>query len=230
MICENIDIVPTECESTSTISKGAVLLTSGGDSVINNNNISNYATLTTTVSMDFDLMNVEPDGAQSQQVNLFTRYDKSTANMNQDQHQMLDSETNNNNNNNNAPVSNSFSFFNSKKRKNPSSCSGSPSRVCPSPNDELTDDDNQSTDNSENVDTQNEDSMNETTVEVKRVCTENEESENMDDIYDYLLCCRISLIRVCHELYMELKLEQPCSNAKDAYDLFLYFRNKLAEK
>jgi methyltransferase len=132
----------------------------------------------------------------------------------------------------NAPFSgvSCFSYMNSKKRKNPSSCSSSPSRVCPSPNDELTDDDNQSTDNSDNVDTQNEDSMNEMTVDVKRVCTENEESENMDDIYDYLLCCRISLLRVCHDLYMELKLEQPCSNAKDAYDLFLYFRNKLTEK
>lgn len=54
--------------------------------------------------------------------------------------------------------------------------------------------------------------------------------ENMDDIYDYLLCCRISLSIVNHELYFELKLEHPCTAANDGYDLFQYFRNKLREK
>uniref|UniRef100_A0A6G1SP69 U6 snRNA m(6)A methyltransferase n=1 Tax=Aceria tosichella TaxID=561515 RepID=A0A6G1SP69_9ACAR len=228
MICENIEMTPVECESASaTVLRGALQMASSGDLLINNNNnASNDATTATTVSMDLDLMNIGQDVAPSHQMNPFaglTCNDKSSISLNSDQ--VPESETNNN-----APVSISYSFINSKKRKNPSSCSSSPSRVCPSPNDELTDDDNQSTDNSDNIDTQNEDSMNETTVEVKRVCTENNESENMDDIYDYLLCCRISLIRVCHDLYMELKLEQPCSNAKDAYDLFLYFRNKLAEK
>lgn len=129
---------------------------------------------------------------------------------------------------------------NPKKRKNPSSCSSSPSRICPSPNDELTDDDNQSTDNDSdenrrvNLDNQNEDSMNEAS-EIKRICLNNDsnndnDSENMDDIYDYLLCCRISLARVCHDLYFELKLEHPCTAASDAYDLFQYFRNKLTDK
>lgn len=128
-------------------------------------------------------------------------------------------------------VGNTLSFINAKKRKNPSSCSSSPSRVCPSPNDELTDDDNQSTDNSDNIDTQNEDSMNESSLDIKRICKDNQDDcENMDDIYDYLLCCRISLNRVCHDLYFELKLEHPCTAANDAYDLFQYFRNKLAEK
>lgn len=118
----------------------------------------------------------------------------------------------------------------SKKRKNPSSCSSSPSRVCPSPNDEMTDDDNQSTDQTDH-DEQNEDSMNESIVEIKRICIKDtDESENMDDIYDYLLCCRISLTRVCHDLYFELKLEHPCTAATDAYDLFQYFRNKLSDK
>ena len=117
----------------------------------------------------------------------------------------------------------------SKKRKNPSSCSSSPSRVCPSPNDELTDDDNQSTDSTNNDD-QNDETINEL-VEIKRICIkDNDESENMDDIYDYLLCCRVSLARVCHDLYFELRLEHPCSSASDAYDLFQYFRNKLSEK
>lgn len=126
---------------------------------------------------------------------------------------------------------NSFSFINARKRKNPSSCSSSPSRICPSPNDELTDDDNQSTDNSDNIDTQNEDSMNESSLDIKRLCRDNQDDcENMDDIYDYLLCCRISLIRCCHDLYFELKLEHPCTAANDAYDLFQYFRNKFAEK
>lgn len=54
--------------------------------------------------------------------------------------------------------------------------------------------------------------------------------ENMDDIHDYLLCCRISLSIVNHELYFELKLEHPCSAANDGYELFQYFRNKLREK
>lgn len=126
---------------------------------------------------------------------------------------------------------------NPKKRKNPSSCSSSPSRICPSPNDELTDDDNQSTDDGSdvshrnNIDNHDEDSMNEAS-EIKRICLNNDDnndndSENMDDIYDYLLCCRISLARVCHDLYFELKLEHPCTAASDAYDLFQYFRNKL---
>lgn len=120
-------------------------------------------------------------------------------------------------------------FTSSKKRKNPSSCSSSPSRVCPSPNDELTDDDNQSTDNTDNDD-QNDDSMNDI-VEIKRICIKDiDDCENMDDIYDYLLCCRLSLSRVCHDLYFELKLEHPCTAASDAYDLFQYFRNKLSEK
>lgn len=119
--------------------------------------------------------------------------------------------------------------FVSKKRKNPSSCSSSPSRICPSPNEDLTDDDNQSTDNTDNDD-RNDDSMNDL-VEIKRICIkDNDDCENMDDIYDYLLCCRISLMRKCHDLYFELKLEQPCSAASDAYDLFQYFRNKLSEK
>lgn len=127
-----------------------------------------------------------------------------------------------------------YNLNNMKKRKNLSSCSSSPSRVCPSPNDELTDDDNQSSDNSDNIDTQNEeDSMNESSMfDVKRICKDNGDNdcENFDDIYDYLLCCRISLSRVCHDLYFELKLEHPCTAANDAYDLFQYFRNKLAEK
>lgn len=110
--------------------------------------------------------------------------------------------------------------FQSKKRKNPSSCSSSPSRICPSPNDDLTDDDNQSTDNDE--------AMNDI-VEIKRICIKDtNDCENMDDVYDYLLCCRISLTRVCHDLYFELKLEHPCTAANDAYDLFQYFRNKLS--
>lgn len=119
----------------------------------------------------------------------------------------------------------------SKKRKNPSSCSSSPSRICPSPNDELTDDDNQSTDNSDVDHEQNDDSMNDV-AEIKRICLKDgsDDCENMDDIYDYLLCCRISLSRVCHDLYFELKLEHPCTAANDAYDLFQYFRNKLTEK
>lgn len=54
--------------------------------------------------------------------------------------------------------------------------------------------------------------------------------ENMDDIYDYLLCCRISLSIINHELYFELKLEHPCTAANDGYDLFQYFRNRLREK
>lgn len=116
-----------------------------------------------------------------------------------------------------APQSNQFQ---SKKRKNPSSCSSSPSRICPSPNDDLTDDDNQSTDNDE--------AMNDI-VEIKRICIKDaNENDNMDDVYDYLLCCRISLTRVCHDLYFELKLEHPCTAANDAYDLFQYFRNKLS--
>lgn len=120
-------------------------------------------------------------------------------------------------------------FTSSKKRKNPSSCSSSPSRICPSPNDELTDDDNQSTDNTDNDD-QNDDNMNDL-VEIKRICIKDrDDCENMDDIYDYLLCCRLSLSRVCHDLYFELKLEHPCTAASDAYDLFQYFRNKLSEK
>lgn len=121
-------------------------------------------------------------------------------------------------------------FTSSKKRKNPSSCSSSPSRVCPSPNDELTDDDNQSTDNTDNEDERNDDAMTDL-VEIKRICIKDtDDSENMDDIYDYLLCCRISLSRVCHDLYFELKLEHPCTAATEAYDLFQYFRNKLSEK
>lgn len=120
-------------------------------------------------------------------------------------------------------------FISSKKRKNPSSCSSSPSRVCPSPNDELTDDDNQSTDSTDN-DEQNDDTMNDIS-DIKRICIKDtDDCENMDDIYDYLLCCRISLSRVCHDLYFELKLENPCTAASDAYDLFQYFRNKLTEK
>lgn len=120
-------------------------------------------------------------------------------------------------------------FTSSKKRKNPSSCSSSPSRICPSPNDELTDDDNQSTDNTDNED-QNDDAMNDL-VDLKRICIKDrDDCENMDDIYDYLLCCRLSLSRVCHDLYFELKLEHPCTAASDAYDLFQYFRNKLSEK
>lgn len=81
-----------------------------------------------------------------------------------------------------------------------------------------------------NVDTQNEDSMNDSSLETKRICKDTDDCENMDDIYDYLLCCRISLSRVCHDLYFEMKLEHPCTAANDAYDLFQYFRNKLAEK
>lgn len=113
----------------------------------------------------------------------------------------------------------------SKKRKNPSSCSSSPSRVCPSPNDDLTDDDNQSSDNSDTDDRVSD------LVEIKRICIKDtDDCENMDDVYDYSLCCRISLTRVCHDLYFELKLEHPCTAASDAYDLFQYFRNKLTEK
>lgn len=120
----------------------------------------------------------------------------------------------------------------SRKRKNPSTCSSSPSRVCPSPNDDHTDDDNQSTDNTDNNGNleQDDDSMNGIT-DIKRICIKDtDDSENMDDIYDYMLCCRISLSRVCHNVYFELKLEHPCTAASDAYDLFLYFRNKLTEK
>lgn len=122
-----------------------------------------------------------------------------------------------------------LTFPNSRKRKNPSSCSSSPSRVCPSPNDELTDDDNQSTESTDN-DQVNDDSMNDI-VEIKRICIKDpDDCESMDDIYEYLLCCRVVLLRVCHDLYFELKLEHPCTAASDAYDLFLYFRNKLSEK
>ena len=118
----------------------------------------------------------------------------------------------------------------SKKRKNPSSCSSSPSRICPSPNDELTDDDQQSTDNDSDTNERRDELINEV-AEIKRICLKDtDDSENMDDIYDYLLCCRVSLSRVCHDLYFELKLEHPCAAANDAYDLFQYFRNKLTEK
>lgn len=117
---------------------------------------------------------------------------------------------------------------NSRKRKNASSCSSSPTRICPSPNDELTDDDNQSTDST--ATDNNEDSSSRGHVETKRICLKDDEVDHMDDIYDYLLCCRVSLTRVCHDLYFQLKLEHPCTAASDAYDLFLYFRNKLTDK
>lgn len=125
-----------------------------------------------------------------------------------------------------------ISPVNSKKRKNPSSCSSSPSRLCPSPNEEQTDDDNQSTDTNTDINDvdHDDDSINGIT-DLKRICIkDNDDSENMDDIYDYLLCCRILLTRVCHDLYFELKLEHPCQAANDAYDLFQYFRNKLTDK
>lgn len=142
---------------------------------------------------------------------------------------LVASTVHNNGNSNQSSVTSDMMLTSSKKRKNPSSCSSSPSRVCPSPNDELTDDDNQSTDNTDNDDP-NDDSMNEL-VEIKRICLkDSDDIENSDDIYDYLLCCRISLSRVCHNLYFELKLEHPCTAASDAYDLFQYFRNKLSEK
>lgn len=125
-----------------------------------------------------------------------------------------------------------MSPINPKKRKNPSSCSSSPSRLCPSPNEEQTDDDNQSTDTNTDINDvdHDQDSLNAIT-DLKRICIkDNDDSENMDDIYDYLLCCRISLTRICHDLYFELKLEPPCTAANDAYDLFQYFRNKLTDK
>lgn len=138
--------------------------------------------------------------------------------MNTDSQEILLTSTHHQNNHSNHNLE-SINQLQSKKRKNPSSCSSSPSRVCPSPNDELTDDDNQSTDNDEAMDD---------IVEIKRICIKDtNDCENMDDIYDYLLCCRISLTRVCHDLYFELKLEHPCTAANDAYDLFQYFRNKL---
>lgn len=115
----------------------------------------------------------------------------------------------------------------SRKRKNASSCSSSPPRIFPSPNDGSTDDDNQST-TSEDTDLNDDSSRG--PLETKRICLTDEIFEHMDDIYDYLLCCRIFLIRVNHDLYFELKLEHPCTAAKDAYDLFLYFRNKLSDK
>lgn len=240
MICETLDMTLEGSEIPNVNSESvymvhlekAMQLAPSGDGALIANNISNDRTTATTVSMDLDLSNIEADDSSSQPLNpniISARSDRPPGAIPRDIKQVFDSEVNNSTGSN-PTVGTNFTIYNSKKRKNPSSCSSSPSRVCPSPNDELTDDDNQSTDNSDDIDTQNEDSMNETTVDVKRVCTDNEESENMDDIYDYLLCCRISLLRVCHDLYMELKLEQPCSNAKDAYDLFLYFRNKLAEK
>lgn len=119
----------------------------------------------------------------------------------------------------------------SKKRKNPSSCSSSPPRVCPSPNDELTDDDNQSTDNSSSDGGQTDNDTTNTNYDIKRLrIKEFDDNDNMDDLFDYLLCCRISLTRVCRDLYFELKLEHPCASASDAYDLFQYFRNKLSDK
>lgn len=144
-------------------------------------------------------------------------------------HDFVASLAQNNGNSNQSSTTTEMTINSSKKRKNPSSCSSSPSRVCPSPNDELTDDDNQSSDNTDNDDP-NDDTMNEL-VEIKRICLkDSDDIENSDDIYDYLLCCRISLSRVCHNLYFELKLEHPCTAASDAYDLFQYFRNKLSEK
>lgn len=122
-----------------------------------------------------------------------------------------------------------ISPVNSKKRKNPSSCSSSPSRLCPSPNEEQTDDDNQSTDTNTDMNDNDDDSMNGLSYS-KRICIKDDDVENMDDIYDYLLCCRISLTRICHDLYFELKLEHPCTSANDGYNLFQYFRNKLTDK
>lgn len=143
--------------------------------------------------------------------------------------ELVASLTNNNYNSHQSSTTTDMIVSCSKKRKNPSSCSSSPSRVCPSPNDELTDDDNQSTDNTDNEET-NDETMSDL-VEIKRICLKDtDDIENLDDIYDYLLCCRISLSRVCHNLYFELKLENPCTAASDAYDLFQYFRNKLTEK